>query len=103
MACYDFIQIFFVHVGIPGFFRVNHHDRAFFTSVETAGLIDTYLTRAMYAQFLAAFFHIGARLAGAKILATGSAVGALITADEYMIFEYRHDGFQQIEYAKTEP
>ena len=76
MACYDFIQIFFVHIGVPGFFRVNDHDRAFFAAVKAAGLIDAYLARTMYTQFLAALFHIGACSTGAKVLTTGPAIAA---------------------------
>ena len=42
----DFVDIRFVYTSVPGFLRINDHDRLQLTAVETASLVNTDLALA---------------------------------------------------------
>ena len=42
----DFVDIRFVYTSVPGFLRINHHDRLQLTAVKTASLVNTDLALA---------------------------------------------------------
>ena len=80
----NFIEILLIHIGIPGFFRVNDYNGAFVAAAEAAGAVDSYLAFAVDTQFFTAVFYIFAHLPGIKSLAAGGAVFAVVGAKEYV-------------------
>lgn len=43
----DLVNIFFIHVGIPNFFWVDHDHRTFIASIKAARHVDPHLTLAV--------------------------------------------------------
>jgi hypothetical protein len=82
----DFIDIVRIDIGVPGALRINHHDRAFFASVETTGLVDADFSRTAQIHFLDTLLGVLLRNLRAFVKAARASGISLIGAKENVLF-----------------
>ena len=87
----DFVDVFFVDVGVPGFFGIHDDDWAFVAAVETAGAVDAHFARAIEFQCFDFIFGVAAHSFRAAIVTTSFAVFALVDAKKYVVFVEAHN------------
>ena len=91
----DFIEIAFIYVGVPGALGIDYDDRAFLAAIHTSGGVDAdFIFGVGNTEFLDLVLHVIARLLRAVIVATRTAVLALIGAEKNMFVVKAHGGYQ---------
>ena len=93
----DFIDIIFIDIGVPRFFRVNDDHRAFVTTIQATGIVDADFSLAAQLQRFNALFGIIAQFLRAEIVAAFGIALALIGAEKNMVLIITHECSQKIE------
>jgi len=85
MRINDVIDVMLVDIGVPDTLRVDHQYRAFFTAIQTTGLVDAYFAVAIHVQRFEAFLCVFLDAGRATIMASRASILALVDADEYVM------------------
>jgi hypothetical protein len=97
MLLHNLIHVFLIDVGVPDFFGVDHHYRAFVAAVEATGHVDAHFALAGEFQRFDFILGVIAYLARAMVIAAVRTGVALVAAKENMPFKITHDGDPRIQ------
>lgn len=91
MLINDFIDVLLINEGVPGFIRVDHHNRPQITAIKTTGGVNPNPALARQTQLFNTLLGILPHLTGMMILATGPAILTLIGAKKDMMRVITHN------------
>ena len=87
----DFIDIVFIDVGIPRFFRVNDDDRSLVATIQATGVVDADFFLAAQLQRFNALLGVIAQFLRTEIVATFGAALTLVGAEKDVILVITHE------------
>ena len=86
----NLIDIGRIDIAIPDALWVDHHDRAFVTSIKASRTINSNLAGPVFLQGLDSIFCVRLQVARTTVRATGGPIFTLVNAEKNVFLEITH-------------
>ena len=97
----DFVDIFAVHIGVPGFFRINDQYRPELAAVQAASHVDAHAPGTRKSKRLDAALGVFAYFRRTVIVAARLAAITLIAAEKNVVLKKTHGVVRLLESARV--